>query len=306
MVYTQNKKVGLMMEKFWTLLDKILPLLSTLLGAGITYFVTVLSKKRDIRDQTRTKARDEYWVPLCRDTESLQCLIQNFTKKDGDMISFFDIENCTEQLQSIKAYQDPGVRSNFFDLTRGILDDFLNNVQEYEKELDDSIKKISDDFTDLYEGMLKCSHIFQRNGCVSSAILLKKEFADEVKEYLLIGKKLYLMGNVKDIWFYRNDFWDSFNAKLSMYDDETDFCTDVWCAIHDLGRKPEDFNLTEEQKLGLEILDYEYEKIDESIGEKIFEGVDQDGLRAKYLTVIESLNQLHDELIKNIDEHTIL
>lgn len=295
-----------MMENFWTLLDKILPLLSTLLGAGITYFVTVLSKKRDLRDQTRTKARDEYWVPLCRDTESLQRLIQMFTKKDGDMISFFDIESCAEQLQSIKAYQDPGVRSNFFQLTRGMIDTFLSNIQEYENELEDSTKIITDNFTKLYEIMLESSNIFQRNACKNSSVILKKEFTNDVKEYLLTGSNIYLMGNVKTVYFYREDFFDYFDARLYTYDDRIDFCNDIWGEIHDYGKSPEDFNLAEEEKLGLEILDYECENINRSIGNKIFEGIDKEKLQTKYLTVIESLSQLHDELIKNIDEHTVL
>lgn len=294
------------MENFWTLLDKILPLLSTLLGAGITYFVTVLSKKRDVRDQTRTKARDEYWVPLCRDTESLQRLIQKSTKNDGDMISFFENESCNEKLELIRAYQDPGIRSNFFSLTRGMLDDFLNSVQDYEKELENSTKKIADNFTGLYKTMLEKSQIFKNNACVSSEIFLKREFFDAVKAYMLTGSKVYLMGNVKSVWFYRNDCWDSFTASLSMRDDNVDFLTDVWCAVHDLGRKVEEFHLTEEQELGLEILEYENENIDEYIEGKIYEGVDKEKFQEKYLTVIETLTQLHDELIKNIDEHTIL
>ena len=37
------------MEHIYVLIDKILPLLSTLLGASITYYVTVLSKKMKLR-----------------------------------------------------------------------------------------------------------------------------------------------------------------------------------------------------------------------------------------------------------------
>ena len=51
------------MDNLFQFLDKILPLISTLLGAYITYFVTVSSKKSELKVNAQTKARDEYWIP---------------------------------------------------------------------------------------------------------------------------------------------------------------------------------------------------------------------------------------------------
>ena len=50
------------MDNLFQFLDKILPLISTLLGAYITYFVTVSSKKSELKVNAQTKARDEYWI----------------------------------------------------------------------------------------------------------------------------------------------------------------------------------------------------------------------------------------------------
>ena len=61
------------MDNLFQFLDKILPLISTLLGAYITYFVTVSSKKSELKVNAQTKARDEYYektgvyIPICSD-----------------------------------------------------------------------------------------------------------------------------------------------------------------------------------------------------------------------------------------------
>ena len=43
------------MDNLFQFLDKILPLISTLLGAYITYFVTVSSKKSELKVNAQTK-----------------------------------------------------------------------------------------------------------------------------------------------------------------------------------------------------------------------------------------------------------
>ena len=79
------------MDNFFAFMDKILPLLSTLLGAFITYYVTVLSKKNEIKVNAQTKARDEYWIPC-------SMAISNLQKK----ITFFKITfTTTGQLEGI-------------------------------------------------------------------------------------------------------------------------------------------------------------------------------------------------------------
>ena len=52
------------MDNLLQFIDKVLPLISTLLGAYITYFVTVSSKKNELKVNVKTKARDEWdiWV----------------------------------------------------------------------------------------------------------------------------------------------------------------------------------------------------------------------------------------------------
>ena len=54
------------------IIDKILPLLSTLLGAYITYYVTILSKKDEIKINAQIETRDKYWVPCALAISNLQ------------------------------------------------------------------------------------------------------------------------------------------------------------------------------------------------------------------------------------------
>ena len=48
------------MDKLIKILDKLIPLFSTLLGAYITYIVTTSSKKNEIKINSRIEARDDY------------------------------------------------------------------------------------------------------------------------------------------------------------------------------------------------------------------------------------------------------
>lgn len=60
------------MEHIFAFTDKILPLLSTLLGAYITYYVTVLSKRNELKIKAQTEARDKYWIPCSLAISNLQ------------------------------------------------------------------------------------------------------------------------------------------------------------------------------------------------------------------------------------------
>lgn len=76
------------MDNLFQFLDKILPLISTLLGAYITYFVTVSSKKSELKVNAQTKARDEYWIPCSIAISNLQKKIVELTKKEIVMLPF--------------------------------------------------------------------------------------------------------------------------------------------------------------------------------------------------------------------------
>ena len=69
------------MDNLFRFLDKILPLISTLLGIYITYFVTVSSDKSELKVNAQTKARDEYWIPC-------SIAISNLQKKKNAMLPF--------------------------------------------------------------------------------------------------------------------------------------------------------------------------------------------------------------------------
>ena len=76
------------MDNLFQFLDKILPLISTLLGAYITYFVTVSSKKSELKVNAQTKARDEYCIPCSIAISNLQKKIVELTKKKIVMLPF--------------------------------------------------------------------------------------------------------------------------------------------------------------------------------------------------------------------------
>lgn len=92
------------MESFFTLIDKILPLLSTLLGAYITYYVTVSSKKSELKVAAQTKARDEYWIPCSVAITTLQEKIIELTKDETCYVSFQGTDSCELETSNLLEY----------------------------------------------------------------------------------------------------------------------------------------------------------------------------------------------------------
>lgn len=82
------------MNNVFKLLDKTLPLISTLLGAWITYFVTVLSKRNEFKLKSQTKARDDCWIPCSIAITNLQKKIVELTSKGNTYVSFSGIDSC--------------------------------------------------------------------------------------------------------------------------------------------------------------------------------------------------------------------
>ena len=92
------------MDNLFQFLDKILPLISTLLGAYITYFVTVSSKKSELKVNAKTKARDEYWIPCSIAISNLQKKIVELTKKENCYVTFQGENSCEQELQELLKY----------------------------------------------------------------------------------------------------------------------------------------------------------------------------------------------------------
>ena len=124
---------------FFTLIDKILPLLSTLLGAFITYYVTVLSKKNEIKVNAQTKARDEYWIPCSMAISNLQKKIAALTKDENCYVSFQGENSCELQTAELLKYLQADKRVFFYERTRNILSLLEKNIQDFENAVDNDV-----------------------------------------------------------------------------------------------------------------------------------------------------------------------
>ena len=94
------------MENLYALIDKILPMLSTILGAYITYYVTVSSKKNEAKVNAQIRARDEYWIPCSIAIENLQNKVSELSKNENALVSFTGEKSCeSETIQLLKYLQ---------------------------------------------------------------------------------------------------------------------------------------------------------------------------------------------------------
>ena len=149
------------MENLFTLIDKILPLLSTLLGAFITYYVTVLSKKNEIKVNAQTKARDEYWIPCSMAISNLQKKIAALTKDENCYVSFQGENSCELQTAELLKYLQADKRVFFYERTRNILSLLEKNIQDFENAVDNDVQSLIKDllfyasqFFSLYQQQL--------------------------------------------------------------------------------------------------------------------------------------------------------
>ena len=109
------------MDNIFTFMDKILPLLSTLLGAFITYYVTVLSKKNEIKVNAQTKARDEYWIPCSMAISNLQKKITELSKDESYYVTFQGENSCELETVELLEYLRADKRVFFYERARNIL-----------------------------------------------------------------------------------------------------------------------------------------------------------------------------------------
>lgn len=296
------------MDNLFTLLDKLLPLLSTFLGAYITYYVTISSKKKEIQVNTKIKARDEYWIPLCKDLEKLLLKIQELTEHEGDLISFYGDDSCENESLPLLNYLQPENRNYFYPRTRNILALCNKTIQVYENTINSNINLIKEEFRKLYYQMLENFSVYKINNCIDCGISFRKDFDDDIKKALLSNKRIDWMGRVKSVSFFREgepSFLGSFSANMYSIDD-LDFYSEIWLPIHENEIAKEVFGLNDEQNLGLSVLDYEYEHIDVEVGEKLDAFIQSISIQEYYISIIDALNLLHNEILKNIDESTIL
>ena len=290
---------------FFTLIDKILPLLSTLLGAFITYYVTVLSKKNEIKVNAQTKARDEYWIPCSMAISNLQKKIAALTKDENCYVSFQGENSCELQTAELLKYLQADKRVFFYERTRNILSLLEKNIQNFENAVDNDVQSLIKDFRKHYYSMLHNFSVYINNNCTDCAITIKKTLPQEIKTALLTHNGIVWHGQVVNVDFIRGDYDLSNTFSTDMSYSSDDFYFDVWYQIKEGCKQREEFGLAPEQQLGLDVLDFEYENIGK-FANILNQAIKTKDYQAEYTKIFETLSLLQSEILNNIDKATIL
>ena len=164
------------MDNLFQFLDKILPLISTLLGAYITYFVTVSSKKSELKVNAQTKARDEYWIPCSIAISNLQKKIVELTKKENCYVTFQGENSCEQELQELLKYLQADKRIYFYERTRNILTLLNESIEIYETAVNDDVRSILNIFRKQYYAMIKEFSVYKNNNCTDCEIAIRTTF----------------------------------------------------------------------------------------------------------------------------------
>lgn len=293
------------MENIFTLIDKILPLLSTLLGAYITYFVTVSSKKNELKVNAQTKARDEYWIPCSMAITNLQEKITELTKDENCYVSFQGENSCEQETFELLKYLQADKRVFFYERTRNILSLLEKSIQDYENAIDRDVQFLIKDFRKYYYAMLHDFSVYTSNNCTDCAITIKKTLPQEIKTGLLTHKGIVWYGQVVNVDFIRGDYDISNTFSTDMSYSSDDFYFDVWYQIKEGYKQRNELGLDPEQELGLDVLDFE----DENIGKfanTLNQSIKSKHYQTEYTKIFETLSLLQSEILNNIDKVTIL
>ena len=95
----------------------------------------------------------------------------------------------------------------------------------------------------------------------------------------------------------------SFTSDMS-YSSEKDIF-DIWCEIYEYGNSKDSFGLSPEQEIGLEVINFEYEHL-ANICDILNHEIETKDYQSLYVRIFEILSLLQEEILKNIDEATIL
>lgn len=272
----------------------------------ITYYVTVSSKKNEIKISSQTRARDEYWIPCSIAITNLQNKVTELIKDDTCLVSFYGNNSCEKEAEELLKYFQADKRIYFYERTRNIIGLLSENIYSYENAVNNDVQFIIKDFRTRYYTMLEDFSIYKINDCQDCAISIKKSLSQEIKDALLTHSRIDWMGQITNISFYKKDdipFGSSFSADMSYSSD--DFYHDVWYRIREYGNKQDSFGLSSEQELALEVLDFEYENID-NIGNELNQTIATKDYQSLYTKIFETLSLLQEEILKDIDKATIL
>lgn len=294
-----------LLEHIFTFIDKILPLLSTLLGAYITYYVTVLSKRNELKIQAQAEARDKYWIPCSLAISNLQNKISEMCKTNDCYVSFYGKDSCELEITDVLNYLQADKRMFFRERTRNLLETLSKNISDYETAIDCDVHSLISDFRKHYYTMLKEFSVYKINNCTDCSITVKRELSEEIKEALLTHKGIVWHGQIINVDFIRGDYnlSNSFSTNMS-YPNE-DFYFDVWYQINEGYKQRHDFCLDGDQELGLDVLDYEHKHFSKYANE-LNQILESKNYQPLYTQIFETLDLLQAELFSNIDQTIVL
>ena len=301
----QRERIDYTMKNIFTLVDKILPLLSTLLGAYITYFVTVSSKKNELKTNARTKARDEYWIPCSIAITKLQKKITELTKDVNYYVSFQGENSCEQETSELLEYLQADKRVFFYERTRNILCLLGKAIQDYENAVDKDVQSLINDFRKHYHTMLRDFSVYITNNCTDCAITIKNTLPQELKNAILTHKNIVWHGQIVNVDFVKGDYDISNTFSTDMSYSSEDFYFDVWYQIKEGYKQRNEFALTSEQELGLDVLDFESENIGK-FANALNQSIKAKNYQTEYTKIFETLSLLQSEILNNIDNATIL
>lgn len=189
------------MENLYALIDKILPMLSTILGAYITYYVTVSSKKNEAKVNAQIRARDEYWIPCSIAIENLQNKVSELSKNENALVSFTGEKSCESETIQLLKYLQANNRIYFYERTRNILKLLEDAINNYENQINSDISAIIDIFCKQYSSMIESFPMYKINNCIDCAITTKKSLFEEIKTVLLTHRQIIWYGQIAHIVF---------------------------------------------------------------------------------------------------------
>ena len=263
------------------------------------------AKKNEAKVNAQIRARDEYWIPCSIAIENLQNKVSELSKNENTLVSFTGEKSCESETTELLKYLQANNRIYFYERTRNILKLLEDTINNYENQINSDISAIIDIFCKQYSSMIESFPMYKINNCIDCDITTKKSLFEEIKTVLLTHRQIIWYGQIAHIVFFMGDqpYSSSFTSDMS-YSSEKDIF-DIWCEINEYGNSKDSFGLSPEQEIGLEVINFEYEHL-ANICDILNHEIETKDYQSLYVRIFEILSLLQEEILKNIDEATIL
>ena len=289
------------MEKLYELIEKMIPVFSTCIGAAITYYFNVAVKKNELKMNAQAGKRDKYLVPCSVALENLQLKVSELSETDC-YVRFKGKKSCEKEFLELIKYQQADKRIYFRKNIRNLLTNLVKQVEIYEHQVNNIVGYILEEYRVKYCSMLENFPLYKKKNYMRCSITMKKTFKEEIKKALLEHKKVRWFGQITCIKFIKGVYPHIEMLTIDMTWPKGDLYYDVWLPIKDYGNRKEDFSLSPNQELALDILDYECSNLDKYIFPFVYLVDELVTFENEYVPIFEIMSILKTELENNIDE----